>query len=156
MCFMATTVNTVVWYIWKLIREKILKVLITRKKNCNYLQLCGDRCELDCSDAQSVINPPETQETWVWSLSWEEPLEKEMATYSSILACKILWTEEPGGLQFMRLQGVRDNLATKPLTTIYHVAHSKLTCKTMSTISEFLKMTLAQKMGRLNSFIYVL
>ena len=38
-------------------------------------------------------------ETWVQSLGWEDPLEKEMATHSSILAWKIPWTEEPGGLQ---------------------------------------------------------
>ena len=38
----------------------------------------------------------ETQETWVQSLGWEDTLEKEMATYSSILAWKIPWTEEPG------------------------------------------------------------
>ena len=37
-------------------------------------------------------------ETWVWSLSWEDPLEEGMATHSSILAWRILWTEEPGGL----------------------------------------------------------
>ena len=44
----------------------------------------------------------ETLETWVPSLGGEDPLEKEMATYSSILAWKIPWTEEPGGLQSMR------------------------------------------------------
>ena len=50
---------------------------------------------------QMVKDQPAIQETWVWSLGWEDPLEKEMATHSSILACKILWTEEPGGLQPM-------------------------------------------------------
>ena len=49
----------------------------------------------------------ETLETWVLSLGWEDPLEKSMATHSSILAWRIPWTEEPGGLQFIRLQGVR-------------------------------------------------
>ena len=39
------------------------------------------------------------QETWALSLSWEDPLEKEMATHSSILAWETPWTEEPGGLQ---------------------------------------------------------
>ena len=48
--------------------------------------------------AQSVKNLPAVQETWVRSLGQEEPLEKEMATYSSILAWKIPWTEEPGRL----------------------------------------------------------
>ena len=51
--------------------------------------------------AQSVKNLPAVQETWVRSLGWEDPLEKEMATYSSILAWKISWTQEPGGLQPM-------------------------------------------------------
>ena len=41
------------------------------------------------------------QETWVWFLGWEDPLEKEMATHSSILAWRIPWTEQPGKLQFM-------------------------------------------------------
>ena len=53
-----------------------------------------------------VKNLPAVQETWVWSLSWEDPLEKEMATHSSTRAWKISWTEEPGGLQSMGSQGV--------------------------------------------------
>ena len=56
--------------------------------------------------AQSVKNLPAVQETQVRSLGWEDPLEKEMATHSSILAWKISWTEEPGGLQSMGLQRV--------------------------------------------------
>ena len=52
----------------------------------------------------SVENPPTMQETWVWSLGQEDPLEKEMATHSSILSWKIAWTEEPGGLQSMGSQ----------------------------------------------------
>ena len=54
-----------------------------------------------------VKNPPEMQETRVQSLGREGPLEKEMATYSKILASRILWTEEPGGLQSMGSQRVR-------------------------------------------------
>ena len=53
-----------------------------------------------------VENPPTLQETWVQSLGQEEPLEKEMETHSSTLAWKILWTEVPGGLQFMGSQRV--------------------------------------------------
>ena len=55
-----------------------------------------------------VKNLPEVQETRVRSLGWEDPLEKEMATHSSILAWKISWTEEgfTGGLQSMGLQRV--------------------------------------------------
>ena len=66
---------------------------------------------------QWVKNPPtmqETQEAWVWSLGWKEPLEKEMATHFSVLAWKSPWTEEPGGLQSTGLQRVRHKWATKP------------------------------------------
>jgi len=49
------------------------------------------------------------QKTWVQSLNGEDPLEKEMATHSSILAWEIPWTEEPGGLQSMGSQRVRYN-----------------------------------------------
>ena len=57
--------------------------------------------------AQMVKNLPAVQETWVQSLSWEDPLEKEMETHSSTLAWKIPWMEEPGRLQSMALQRVR-------------------------------------------------
>ena len=48
--------------------------------------------------AQSVKSLPAVQETWVRLLGWEDPLEKEMTTHSSVLACRIPWIEEPGGL----------------------------------------------------------
>ena len=54
--------------------------------------------------AQLVKNLPAVQETWVRFLGWKDPLEKEMATHSSILAWKIPWTEEPGRLQSMGSQ----------------------------------------------------
>ena len=54
-----------------------------------------------------VKNLPSVQETWVQSLGQEDPLEEEMATHSTILAIKIPWREEPGGLQSMKLQSVR-------------------------------------------------
>ena len=54
--------------------------------------------------AQSVKNLPAVQETLVWSLGWEDPLEKEMATHSSTLAWKIPWMEEPDRLQSMGSQ----------------------------------------------------
>ena len=61
-----------------------------------------------------IKNLPAKQETWVWLLGWEDPLEKEMATHSSIVAWEIPWTEEPGGLQSMgSLQRVRYDLVTK-------------------------------------------
>ena len=57
--------------------------------------------------AQAVKRLPTMWETWVQSLGWEVPLEKEMATHSSILAWKIPWMEEPGRLQSMGSQRVR-------------------------------------------------
>ena len=57
--------------------------------------------------AQLVKNPPAVRETWVQSLGWEDPLEESMAIHSSILAWRIPWTEELGGLQFMGSQRVR-------------------------------------------------
>ena len=62
-----------------------------------------------------VKNLPVMQETWVKSLGQEDPLEKGMATLSSIPAWRIPWTEETGGLQSMELQRVRYNLAIKSL-----------------------------------------
>ena len=56
-----------------------------------------------------VKNLPTMQETWVRSLGQEDPLEKGMATNSSILAWRIPWTEEPGELQSMESQGVGHN-----------------------------------------------
>ena len=57
--------------------------------------------------AQMVKNLPATQETWVQSLGWEDLLEKGMATHSNILAWRIPWTEEPGGLH--TVHGVTDS-----------------------------------------------
>ena len=56
--------------------------------------------------AQSVKNPPAVQEMQILSLGWEDPLEKGVATYCSILARRIPWTEPPGGLQSIGLQRV--------------------------------------------------
>ena len=56
--------------------------------------------------AQTVKHLSTMRETWVQSLGWEDPLEKEMAIYSSTIAWKIPWTEEPGRLQSMGSQGV--------------------------------------------------
>ena len=59
--------------------------------------------------AQTVENLSAMQETRVQALGWEDPLEKGMATHSSILAWRIPWTEKPGGLQFVGLQRVGHN-----------------------------------------------
>ena len=58
---------------------------------------------LDSLVAQSVKNPPAIQETQVQSEGWEDPLEEEMATLSSVLAWRTPWTEEPGGLLVHRI-----------------------------------------------------
>ena len=63
-----------------------------------------------------VKNLPAMQETWVRSLGWEDPLEKGMATHSSVLSWRISWTEEPGGLQSMESQRVRHNWVTNTFT----------------------------------------
>ena len=59
--------------------------------------------------AQSVKNPPAMWEIWVQSLGWEDSLEESMATHSSILAWRIIRTEEPGGLQSTGSQRVGHN-----------------------------------------------
>ena len=59
--------------------------------------------------AQTVKEPASNRETWVRSLGWEDPLEKEMATQSSTLTLKIPWTEEPGRLPSTGSQRVRHN-----------------------------------------------
>ena len=58
-------------------------------------------------------SPPAVQETWLQSLCWEDPLEKGMATHSNILAWRIPWTEEPGGLQSIGSQRVGYDWATE-------------------------------------------
>ena len=66
--------------------------------------------------AQMVKNLPAMQEILVWSLGWEDPSEKEMATWSSIFAGRIPWTEEPSRLQSMESQRVRHDWGTNTFT----------------------------------------
>ena len=70
--------------------------------------------------AQMVKNLPAMQETWFRSLGWEDPLEKGMATHSSILAWRIPWTEEPGRLQSMGSQRVRHYCVTNTFLASVH------------------------------------
>ena len=63
-----------------------------------------------------VKNPPAMQEIWVKPLGWEDLLEEGITTHSRILAWRIPWTEEPGGLQSMGLQRVGHDRATKHST----------------------------------------
>ena len=69
---------------------------------CDYMLLLKQK--VGFSGGSVVKNRPAEQETWVQYLGWEDPLEKEMATHSNILAWEIQWTEEPGRLQSMGLQ----------------------------------------------------
>ena len=72
-----------------------------------YIHCCGQGASFLL--AQKIKNPPAMQETWIQSLGWEDPLEDSMATHSSILAWRMLWTKEPGGLQSLGSQRVRHN-----------------------------------------------
>ena len=72
-----------------------------------------------------VKNLPAMQQTRIQSLGWEDPLQKEMTTYSSILAWKIPWTEKPGELHFIGCSTVRHDLAlknNKQLQTTYSIS----------------------------------
>ena len=66
--------------------------------------------------AQRLKPLPTMRETWIQSLGQEDPLEKEMATHSSIVARRIPWTEGPDGLQSMELQRVRHDWVTNTFT----------------------------------------
>ena len=74
--------------------------------------------------AQMIKNLPAVQETWVLSLGWEDPLEKGMATHSSILAWRIPWTEEPGGLYSP--WGCKESDMTEPSKLESERTHSTL------------------------------
>ena len=88
-------------------------------------QLSYQESQINVSDYRPMIclkgflggsDLPPMQETQVWSLSWEDPLEKGMSTHCSILAWRIPWTEKPGGLQSIRSQRVRQNWAVSTHT----------------------------------------
>ena len=106
--------------------------------------------------AQRIKYLPAMQETWVWSLGWEDPLEKEMATHSSILAWRIPWTEEPGRLQSTGSQKVGHDWATSlslinlkflSILLVYQFTITEPTCS-----KYFLKWCYiwVNKMGRLS------
>ena len=76
-------------------------IWVQRPNNKNQFSLT-----MDFAVAQMVKNPSAMQETWIWSLGWDDPLEKGMAIHSSILTWRIPWTEEPGGLQSVGSQRV--------------------------------------------------
>ena len=83
--------------------------------NFYHFELKYEHCLLGFPSGSVAKNPPAVQElqpTRVWSLGWEDTLEKEMATHSSILAWRIPRTEEPGRLQSMGSQGINKTEAT--------------------------------------------
>ena len=83
--------------------QKVSKLQTNLKYNFTYMNF--QNLELRAYlVAQLVKNRPAMQEIWVQFLGWEDSLEKEMATHSSILAWKIPWTDEPGRLQSIGLQ----------------------------------------------------
>ena len=77
---------------------------------------------------------PEMSQPWVRSLGWEDPLEKEMATHSSILAWKIPWTEDPGGLQSMGSQS-RTQLRVCTFTSLKHTYTGTILIKPKNEIT---------------------
>ena len=108
-----------------LVYDKLKGYIVQHGKHRQHFITTVSRVNLDCTPviyiilyinytsivaslvAQAVKRLPTVWETWVRSLGWEDPLEKEMATHSSILAWKIPWTEEPSRLQSMGSQRVR-------------------------------------------------
>ena len=84
--------------------------------------------------AQMVKNLPAMQETQVWSLDWEDPLEKEMATRCSILAWEIPWTEEPGRLQSMGSQRVGHNWVINTSFFLYYPYNAHRICNDIPCI----------------------
>ena len=77
--------------------------------------------------AQMVKNLPAMQETWVWSLGWEDPRKKEMVTHFSIPAWRIPWTENPGGLQSTGLQKVWHGWANvTQFSSVQSLSHVRL------------------------------
>ena len=84
-------------------QNEVSRKYVALWKNSNYLGLSSSQLGVSLV-AQTVKNLPAMWETWVQSLGWEDPLEEGMATHPSILAWRIPWTEEPGGLQSMGSQ----------------------------------------------------
>ena len=81
--------------------------------------------------AQTVKRLPAVRETWVQSLGWKDPLEKEMATHSSTLAWKIPWMEEPGGL----VHGVAKSQTRLSDFTFYFKSYQRDIVITMTNIA---------------------
>ena len=97
--------------------------------------------EAPCSGSDNSL--PAMWETWVWSLGRENPLEKEIATHSSILAWRIWWTEEPDGLQFTGLQRVRHDQESNTFTFQAKLAQTHLArIILMCEIADIIKLSI--------------
>ena len=101
--------------------------------------------------AQMVKNLPAMQETWVRSLDQEDPLEKGKATHSSILAWRIAWIEEPGGLQ---LWGHEESDTTKQLTCIKQITKKDLLYSTENS-TQYSVITYMGKESETHTHIYI-
>ena len=115
--------------IWKFTVHVLLKPALENFEN--YFTSMWDECNCavvwaffrDFPGGSAVKNVPAMQEIWVWSLGWEDPLEKEMAIHSSTIAWKIPWTEEPGRLQSTGSQRVgRDWMTSLSLWAFFGIA----------------------------------
>ena len=108
--------------------------------------------------AQLVKNPPAMQETWVQSLGWEDPLGKGEATRSSILAWRIPWTEEPGGLQSMGLWRVGHNWVTEHTHSHISSLHylrmitAYLSLKKLTMTAQFLLVPVDECQGTVKTY----
>ena len=108
--------------------KSLIKVNVIDFKAFNFGLVCYTASQV----AQWVKNPPTVQmkETWVQSLGWKDSLEEGMATHSSILACRIPWTEEPGGLS---THVARQYIVTTSNFTVLFVLneliHTKIYCE---------------------------
>ena len=88
-------------HLWTLVYKYLFEYLLS-----NFLVICTEE---GFSSDSPIKNPPSVQETWIWALSQQDPLQEGMATHSSILAWTIPWKEEPGRLQSRGSQRVRHN-----------------------------------------------
>ena len=107
------------WFIWSLGYLEDICFKLSLKLTLNFINTNTMPILRASLMTQVIKGPPtvqETQEMRFQALGWEDPLKEEMATYSSILAWRIPWTEEPGGLLSMRSQIVRH---TWPCTHTY-------------------------------------
>ena len=99
-------------------RARLYRNFATKDRYCEHQEMIvkNARYSTPSSVPQMVKNLPATRETQVWSLGWEDPLEEGMATRSSILAWRIPWTQEPGGLQSTGSQRVGHDRGTNTFT----------------------------------------